>query len=120
MILTRDVPGHWWADTTDLVWLTDAAIDATNLAVGTIPVTFTADLVVPAGATAVVGFRTGGLAETVGSATAASKTQSGPFDGNVQGVDIAGVQWSGGMILVHLAASTSDASKPVEIKNVRI
>lgn len=120
MTMTRNIPGHWLVDATDATWLTDAAIEITGLAEGNHSLTFTVWLEVEAGATAVVQFKTGGLAETVGGTEAAAVTQAGPFSGFVSGVNVAGVDRSEGMILLHLSASTTDVDKPVELQDVEI
>jgi hypothetical protein len=101
-------------------WLTDAALDVSRIQAGTIPLTFEADVSIPAGATAMVEFRTGGNAETAGSTVAARCTQAGPFSGTAIGASVAGLTQSAGMILLHLSASTSDAEKPIEVQKVRI
>lgn len=118
--LVREFPGHWWTDGASATWLTDAEVDVSGLGAGTLPVTFTAHVEVPAGGTAVLEIRSGGAATEVGSTVVASATQVGPYSGPVQGSSVAGVTAPSGKVLLHLVGTASDSAHPFEADDVLV
>lgn len=122
MKLTRTIPGHFYCDHPSTSWLVDAEFDVAGFAAGsTMPVTITATVDVPSGATGVFSASTGGAAETTGSTTLSSVAVAGPVSSwEVTGAVLAGVSQSAGKVLVHVCAATSDASLPVEVTGITI
>lgn len=121
MKLVRSVPGHFYCDHATASWIVDAEFDLYGFTDATLPVTFTATVDVPSGATGTFSASTGGVAETTGSTTLSSVAVAGPaVQREVTGAALAGVSQAAGKVLVHVCAATSDASLPVEVTGITI
>lgn len=121
MKLTRTVPGHFYCDRATTSWLVDAECDLSGFTGATLPVTFTATVDVPSGATGAFSTSTGGAAETTGTTTLSSVAVTGPVaQCEVAGAALAGVSQVAGKVLLHVCAATSDASLPVEVTGITI
>lgn len=121
MKLTRSVPGHFYCDHATASWLADAEFDLSGFTEPTLPVTFTATVDVPSGATGTFSTSTGGAAETTGSTTLSSATAAGPAAAfEVTGTALAAIDPATGKVLLHVCAATSDASLPVNVTGITI
>ena len=121
MKLTRAVPGHFYCDHATTSWLADAEFDLSGFTEATLPVTFTATVDVPSGATGVFSSSTGGAAETTGSTTLSSVAVTGPVSSwEVTGTALAAIDPATGKVLLHVCAATNDASLPVDVTGITI
>ena len=122
MQLIQRVPGHFRLNETSPTWLADVVMDLAMFPAGTLPVTFTADVVV-GGESGDEGFfavTTSGDPRTVGDTFPGwYVVKTGPFSGSVTGVNVDDVVMAGVEIVFHLIAISSN-SDFVEISNVRI
>jgi hypothetical protein len=121
MQLIQRIPGHFRLNETAPAWLADVVMDLAMFPAGTLPVTFTADVVVEGEIeTGYFFISTGGDPRTIGTDAAAALEQAGPFSGAATGANAAGVAQSTSPVVLHLMAAITSSSYFIEISNVRI
>lgn len=119
MKLTRSIPGHFYCDAASTTWLADAVFDVAELS-GSQPLIFTANVRATGATTVTVSVRAGGVAEEIGTTQVAAASTVGPCHTTVVGSSVAGVDASAGIVLLHVCATTSDVSVPVDVTGISI